>query len=80
GTYLELLPDRTRALGPDHPHTLNTRYQIAWWTYQSGNTTKAIELLTALLHDRTRVLGPNHSSTQLSKKVLQRWKNKLSGQ
>ena len=28
----ELLPDRVRVLGPDHPDTLTTRSNIADWT------------------------------------------------
>ena len=29
-----LLPDLVRVLGPDHPYTLTTRNNIAYWTEQ----------------------------------------------
>ena len=33
----ELLPDRERVLGPDHPDTLTTRNNIAAWTGRTGD-------------------------------------------
>uniref|UniRef100_UPI002AD5A00C tetratricopeptide repeat protein n=1 Tax=Frankia sp. Cas3 TaxID=3073926 RepID=UPI002AD5A00C len=33
----ELLPDRERVLGPDHPDTLTTRHNIAAWTGLAGD-------------------------------------------
>jgi hypothetical protein len=30
-TMQDLLDDRLRVLGPDHPHTLNTRHNFAHW-------------------------------------------------
>ena len=35
--YRELLPDQKRVLGPDHPETLLTRYDIAYWTGEAGD-------------------------------------------
>ncbi len=32
--FQELLPDRVRAPGPDHPYTLTTRGNIVFWTGQ----------------------------------------------
>jgi hypothetical protein len=33
--FRELLPDRVRVLGPDHPDVLATRHNIASWAAQS---------------------------------------------
>ncbi len=57
------LPLRQRLQHPDHPDTLTTRANIAFWTYQCGDAAGALRLLTALLPDRERVLGPGHPST-----------------
>ena len=35
--YRELLPDQEHVLGPDHPDTLLTRYDIAHWTGKAGD-------------------------------------------
>jgi len=32
----ELLTDRLRVLGPDHPHTLTTRHMLASWRGRAG--------------------------------------------
>jgi hypothetical protein len=32
----ELLTDRLRVLGPDHPHTLTARRHLAYWRGQAG--------------------------------------------
>jgi len=34
--FRDLLEDRLRVLGPDHPHTLATRDQLTYWTRQVG--------------------------------------------
>ena len=53
--------ERVRAaLGPDHPHTLTTRNNIAQWTGDSGDAREALRLSQELLPDRERVLGPDH--------------------
>jgi hypothetical protein len=33
----ELLPDRVRVLGPDHPDVLITRSSIAYWSARAGD-------------------------------------------
>jgi len=35
--YAELLTDRLRVLGPDHPHTLTTRAHLASWRGLAGD-------------------------------------------
>ncbi|GHF46074.1 hypothetical protein GCM10010359_55670 [Streptomyces morookaense] len=34
----ELLDDRVRVLGPDHPDTLNTRHNLARWRGKAGDS------------------------------------------
>ena len=51
------------ALGPDHPHTLATRGNLAIAYRESGNLQKAIDMYEALLPDFTRVFGPDHPHT-----------------
>ena len=51
------------ALGPDHPHTLATRGNLAGAHQGAGSVSKAIDMYEALLPDFTRVLGPDHFHT-----------------
>jgi hypothetical protein len=57
------LPDRERVLGPEHPGTLTTRLNIAYWTGQTGDVREALRLSKELLPDQERVLGPEHPDT-----------------
>ena len=61
--HVELLPDRERVLGPDHPDTLTTRHNVAYWTGVRGNIAEALRLFKELLADRERILGPDHPDT-----------------
>ena len=68
-----LLPDHERVLGPDHPGTLTTRSNIAFWTGQCGDAAGALRLSTALLPDRERVLGPDHPDTLTTRSNIAFW-------
>ena len=57
--FRDLLPDRERVLGPDHPDTLTTQSNIALWTGARGDWAGALRLFQDLLPDRERVLGPD---------------------
>ena len=48
---------------PNHPDTLTTRNNIAFWTGRTGDVRGALELFAALLPDRERVLGADHPDT-----------------
>jgi hypothetical protein len=50
-------------LGPDHPHTLSARHELAYWLGAAGRVDEAIPRFQALLDDRLRVLGPDHPNT-----------------
>jgi len=52
-----------RLLGPQHPRTLTTRDNVAFWTGMCGDAAQALRLFEELLPDRERVLGPDHPDT-----------------
>ena len=60
--FRELLPDRVRVLGRDHPEVLRTRSNVAFWTGGCGDGAEALRLFRELLPDMIRVLGPDHPS------------------
>ncbi|GAA4019144.1 hypothetical protein GCM10022247_48490 [Allokutzneria multivorans] len=53
--YAELVADRIRTLGADHPSTLKAREQHAHWIGRTGDVAEAARLHAALLADRTRI-------------------------
>ncbi|MFD9455687.1 hypothetical protein ACFWBC_21695 [Streptomyces sp. NPDC059985] len=59
-----LFSDRLRVMGPEHPHTLGTRMDLARWRTAAGEPGRAaprcaaIEL-TELPPDEEELLGPN---------------------
>ncbi len=55
-----LLTDALRVWGPDHPHTLTARGNIAYAWIAAGDPTRAVTELKAVLADRERVLDPEH--------------------
>lgn len=60
--YQDLLPDRQRVLGPDHPDMLTTRPNIAARTEQEGDDTRgALELFEQLLPDQHSGEGVDHT-------------------
>ena len=61
------------AFGPDHPHTLITRNNIASWTGETGDAREALRLFQALLPDQTRVLGPDHPDTLITRNNIAGW-------
>jgi len=60
GQFAALLPIRERILGPDHPHTLAGRGNLARWTGSAGDSAAARDQYAALLPIRERVLGTDH--------------------
>ncbi|MFF2235709.1 tetratricopeptide repeat protein, partial [Streptomyces anulatus] len=59
----ELIPDYTRALGPNHPHTLLARHNHAVSVREAGEPKRSATLLDELIPHHTRALGPNHPDT-----------------
>ena len=63
-----------RVLGPDHPDTLTTRNNLAYWRGEAGDPAAAVTAFTELLPDRVRVLGPDHPDTLTTRGALARWR------
>src|ERR1035438_5098284 len=58
-----VLAAQIRVLGPDHPHTLETRHQVAREMAHLGDYDGALAEYREVLAARLRVLGPDHPST-----------------
>ncbi|HSV65487.1 MAG TPA: tetratricopeptide repeat protein [Mycobacteriales bacterium] len=66
--------------GPNHPDTLTTRGNIAFWTGETGDAAEALRLFRELLPDLQRVLGPNHPDTLATQKAVAYWEQRAQGQ
>ncbi len=64
------IEDVGRVLGPDHPHTLTSRNNLANAYQQVGRYAEAILLHEQTLVDRERLLGPDHPDTLASRNNL----------
>jgi hypothetical protein len=53
--YAALLPVLERVSGPEHPHTLTARANLAQWTGEAGDPAAARDQYAALLPVRERV-------------------------
>ena len=69
----QILADRERALGPEHPDTLTARAELAHWTGEAWDAAGARDQLAALLPVRERVSGPEHPSTLTTRAELAFW-------
>ena len=63
-------------LGPDHPDTLITRSNLAYWRGKAGDPAGAAAALEELLTDQLRVLGPDHPDTLITRSNLAYWRGK----
>ena len=61
--YEQLLTDRIRVLGEDHPNTLTTLNNLAGAYESAGRLDEAITLYEQVLTDSIRVLGKDHPNT-----------------
>ena len=77
--FAGLLPVRERVLGPEHPHTLIARANLAQWTGEAGDPAAARDLFAGLLPVRERVLGPEHPDTLAARHELARWTRIANG-
>ena len=59
----EVLADRHRLLGDDHPDTLTSRATLARLAGRQGRCAEAEELYRQVIADRSRVLGAHHPDT-----------------
>ncbi|MET7402030.1 tetratricopeptide repeat protein [Dactylosporangium sp. NPDC005572] len=72
--FQDLHEDCLRVLGPDHPGTLATRHNLAWWRGEAGDPAGAATTFEQLLTDYLRVLGPDHPGTLATRYHLARWR------
>jgi len=68
--FEQALGDSERILGPDHPHALHSRNNLAHAYQETGDLSRAIALFEGVLADRERVLGPDHPDTLASRNNL----------
>jgi Tetratricopeptide repeat len=66
----EVLADRRRLLGEDHPDTLTSRATLARLAARQGRRAEAEELYRQVIADRTRVLGGHHPDTAAARHEL----------
>ena len=59
--------------GPEHPDTLSTRRNLAYWTGMAGDAASARDQLAALLLIRERIQGREHPDTLATRGNLARW-------
>ncbi|HSV64448.1 MAG TPA: tetratricopeptide repeat protein, partial [Mycobacteriales bacterium] len=72
--FTGLVADSARVLGPDHPDTLTTRGNLAFWRGEAGDVAGAAAAFEALLADDLRVLGPDHPDTLTTRHNLAWWR------
>ncbi|MEU6557801.1 FxSxx-COOH system tetratricopeptide repeat protein [Streptomyces sp. NPDC046915] len=72
--FLHLLNATRHHLGADHPDTLTTRHDLAYWRGKSGDAAGAAAAFADLLHDVVQVLGADHPSTLATRHNLARWR------
>ena len=54
---------RKKVLGPEHPDTLGSMYNLACTWKHQGRDIEAIKLMEECVHLRIRILGANHPDT-----------------
>ncbi|MFJ8932791.1 hypothetical protein ACIRLA_40075, partial [Streptomyces sp. NPDC102364] len=59
-SFSRLVADREEALGPEHPHTLHSRIQMAKTRIAQGDRAQARRDLDQILLAAERVLEPGH--------------------
>jgi hypothetical protein len=77
--YAPLLPIRERVLGPEHPRTLTTRANLAYWTGRAGDAAAARDQFAVLLSIREQVSGCEHPDTLEARNNLTYWTEKVEG-
>ena len=76
--YEELLADQLRVLGPDHPDTLTTRNNLAYWRGRAGDPAGAATAYEELLTDQLWVLGRENPDTLTTRNNLAYWQGRAT--
>ena len=66
----QILADRERVLGPDHPLTLTSRNNLAIAYRDAGRAAEAIQMDEQTFDIRARVLGLDHPHTLTTRNSL----------
>ncbi|QKW05142.1 tetratricopeptide repeat protein [Streptomyces sp. NA04227] len=61
--HRKVMAERGRALGPDHPETLTSRYEVGYALARVGRDTQALQEYEQVAAARERVLGALHPET-----------------
>ena len=73
GSVRSLAAHQRASPGPEHPHTLNDRSNLARWTGEAGDPAGAHDQLAALLPILERFYGPEHPETRATRDNLAYW-------
>ena len=68
--YRDILTTVERVIGPNHPNTLTTRYEIARMMAEQGHHAAAETEFRDILAAEIRVLGPDHPDTLITARAL----------
>ncbi|HBA73269.1 MAG: hypothetical protein A2X82_09160 [Geobacteraceae bacterium GWC2_55_20] len=71
--FHKLQPNQELLLGPNHPDTLATRYNIASYTGKSGDYREALRLSRELLPEQESVFGAEHTYTLKTRNDIATW-------
>jgi hypothetical protein len=72
--YTGLAATARDRLGPDHPHTLAARSDLARWRGEAGDAAGAVTAYEELLPDFLRLLGPDDPATLTVRHNLAFWR------
>ncbi|MEX2586468.1 MAG: tetratricopeptide repeat protein [Actinomycetota bacterium] len=70
----QILVKLEQAKGPDHPSTLRSRTNLAYYYLAAGQASQATVLQEQVLTDSNRILGKNHPHTVTARRKLQDWR------
>ncbi|WP_338674829.1 serine/threonine-protein kinase [Streptomyces sp. SCSIO 30461] len=63
GLHLAVLAEREHLLGPEHPDTLASRYEVGFTLSRTGRALDALDSFGRVAEGRARSLGPDHPDT-----------------
>ncbi|GAA0470311.1 hypothetical protein GCM10009531_74950 [Actinoplanes capillaceus] len=69
----QVLTDRERILGNQHPDTILARANLAAFYWQDGRKNEAVALLTRAVEQFREIVGPKHPDTVAHARMLDRW-------
>ncbi len=76
GYWKDMTKTAIQRLGADHPDTLITRSNLAFWRGHSGDVAGAVAGFEALLQAQVRVLGADHPDTLSTRHTLEFLRNR----